>query len=200
MKRPLARYFVFAGLAVVAACTAVGERTLVSVGYYTVSGDTFTEVDQEIRLHGPNVTGVGKALASTDLQMLPQVKYELVGGGCAVASARINVKARVTLPRHSNVNKLKAELATAWNSLEEYARVHEAVHLAIADRYALRMEQEIKSLKPEADCVTMREQVRIVFSRLFNEHHRDQLQFDQDEKSRIRALVRQSSAANTEQN
>ena len=178
-----------------AACTSIGERTLVSVGYYTVSGDTFSEVDKQIKIHGPEVTGVGKALASTDLRMLPQIKYELAKGKCRVANARINVKARVTLPRHSDVNSLKAELAQAWNSLEEYARVHEAVHLAIADRYAIDMEQAIKKLPPAEDCVKMRESVQIVFSKLFDQHHKDQLQFDADEKTRIRGLASKRSAA-----
>ncbi|MEM9329736.1 MAG: DUF922 domain-containing protein [Pseudomonadota bacterium] len=176
-------------LAFLVACTAVGERTVVSVGYYTVSGDTFGELDQDIKLHGPNVTGVGKALASTDLRMVPDIRYERLNGKCEVSKARINVKARVTLPRHSNEGKLKADLARAWNNLEEYARVHEAVHLAIADRYALIMEDAISALAPEKNCTEMRKSVQVVFSRLFEQHHAEQLQFDADEKARIRKLT-----------
>jgi len=151
------------------ACTSVGER--------------------------PEVTGVGKALASTDLRMLPSIKYKLANGGCEVSNARINVKARVTLPRHANVNTLKVELAQAWSSLEEYARVHEAVHLAIADRYAIAMENAINALPPAKNCVSMREDVQVVFSDLFEKHHADQLQFDADEKERIRGLVKKRSAS-----
>ncbi len=191
----LPKYALILSTALIAACTSVGERTLVSVGYYTVSGDTFSEVDRQIKIHGPEVTGVGKALASTDLRMLPKIKYALANGGCTVSNARINVKARVTLPRHSNVNKLKSELAQAWNSLEEYARVHEAVHLAIADRYAVNMEEAIKALDTQNDCVEMRAEVQKTFSRMFEQHHAEQLQFDADEKTRIRGLVKQRSAA-----
>ena len=191
------KYLALGATLLVAACTSVGERTLVSVGYYTVSGDTFTEVDRQIKIHGPEVTGVGKALASTDLRMLPKINYQLSGGNCIVSSARINVKARVTLPRHSNVNRLKSELAQAWNSLEEYARVHEAVHLAIADRYAIEMENAISALPAAEDCVAMREDVQKVFSKLFKQHHEDQLQFDEDEKNRIRGLVQRRNASIT---
>jgi len=195
MLEKLVKYSLLGAISLLVACTSVGERTVVSVGYYTVTGDTFNEVDQQIKIHGPEVTGVGKALASTDLRMLPQIKYELVNGACRVSNARINVKARVTLPRHSNVNSLKSELAQAWNSLEEYARVHEAVHLAIADRYAVEMEEAINRLQPQSDCVEMRERVQQTFSRLFEEHHREQLQFDADEKARIRGLVAQRNAS-----
>ncbi len=200
MLKPLFKFSILGTVILLAACTSVGERTLVSVGYYTVSGETFSEVDKQIKIHGPEVTGVGKALASTDLRMLPSIKYELANGKCRVSNARINVKARVTLPRHSNVNKLKAELAQAWTSLEEYARVHEAVHLAIADRYAINMENAISALPASENCVTMREDVQMVFSKLFDEHHKEQLQFDADEKNRIRGLVkrRQASITRTE--
>lgn len=195
MLDKLLKYSLLTGTLALAACTSIGERTVVSVGYYTVSGETFSEVDRQIKIHGPVVMGVGKALASTDLRMLPNVKYKLANGACQVSNARINVKARVTLPRHSNVNRLKSELAQAWNSLEEYARVHEAVHLAIADRYAIIMETAINKLKPQPDCVEMRDKVQSTFETLFEEHHREQLQFDADEKARIQSLVKQRQAS-----
>lgn len=175
-----------------AACTAVGERTVVSVSYYTVSGDTFSELDKEIKLHGPNVTGVGKALASTDLRMLPDIRYAKAARSCSISSARVNVKARVTLPRHRNENALRQDLAKAWSNLEEYARVHEAVHLAIADRYALLMESEIKSLPPVENCSTLRANVSNTFYELSKQHHAEQLQFDADERERILRLTAQA--------
>ncbi|MEM7069670.1 MAG: DUF922 domain-containing protein [Pseudomonadota bacterium] len=177
---------------ILASCTSVGERTVVSVGYYTVTGETFGELDKNIRLHGPNVTGVGKALASTDLRMVPNIKFARKGGGCVVSEARINVKARVTLPRHANENRLKKDLAKAWNNLQEYARVHEAVHLAIADRFALIMEDEISNLKPQRTCTEMRTDVQSAFTKLFQEHHAEQLKFDADEKTRIQKLIAES--------
>ena len=99
------------------------------------------------------------------------------------------MQARVTLPRHANEKRLKRELASAWSNLSEYARIHEAVHLAIADRYALVMEDAISSLPARKDCQTLRQEVQGEFSRLFKEHHKEQLQFDEDERKRIRLLL-----------
>jgi len=73
--------------------------------------------------------------------------------------------------------------------------VHEAVHLAIADRYAIEMENAISALPRAENCVSMRENVQAVFSDLFEKHHADQLQFDADEKSRIRGLVKKRQAS-----
>ncbi len=192
MNNKFFKYGFLSVAALLAACNSLGERTVFSVGYYTVNGDTFEEVDNQIELHGPNVAGVGKALASTDLQMQPSISYAAFGGGCRVEKARVNVRAKVTLPRHANIRRVKRDVAKAWSSLENYARAHEAVHLAIADSYALRMEDEISRLKPEDDCSSMRQKVSEAFSILFEEHHAEQLQFDQDEKDRIQSIVKHS--------
>jgi len=181
-------------LGLLSACTAFGERTLVSVGYYTVSGDTFSELNQEIKLHGPNVLGVGDALASTDLRMIPDIRYARTLNGCEITNARIRVNARVTLPRHSNERNLKADLANAWTNLSEYARIHEAVHLVIADRYALKIEDAVNALSSRENCETLRADVETEFSRLFKEHHKEQLAFDASEKKRIRAIIAQNRA------
>jgi len=187
-----AKYTALASAVLLASCNSIGERTVFSVGYYTVTGDTFEEVDNQIELHGPNVAGVGKALASTDLQMQPIISYAAFSGGCRVESARVNVKARVTLPRHANLKRVRREVAKAWSSLAEYARAHEAVHLAIADNYALKMENRIQSLGPQNDCSKMRNTVSEAFNVLFAEHHKEQLQFDEDEKQRIQNLAKQA--------
>lgn len=192
MYSKLVKYGALTAAVLLASCNSIGERTVFSVGYYTVNGDTFEEVDNQIELHGPNVAGVGKALASTDLQMQPVISYAAFSGGCRVDSARVNVRAKVTLPRHANIRRVKREVARAWTSLEEYARAHEAVHLAIADNYALKMEDTITALKPENDCSRMRRTVSEAFSILFEEHHKEQLQFDQDEKERIQNIAKQS--------
>lgn len=182
-------FLIVAGMAFLAACTSVGERTVVSVGYYSVGGETFDELDQDIQLHGPNVLGVGKALASTDLRIIPNIRYAVSGNGCEVSSARVNVNARVTLPRHTNERNLKRDLANAWNNLKEYAKVHEAVHVAIADRYAIRMEEALMALSASETCQEMRAQAKSTFSDLFKQHHREQLAFDEAEKLRIRKLL-----------
>ena len=192
MKQRLKSIFFVCLVGGLAACTAVGERTVVSVGYYSVAGETFEELDQDIQLHGPNVLGVGKALASTDLRILPRIQYSSSRNDCKISAARVNVTARVTLPRHRNERALKQELANAWNNLKEYAKVHEAVHVAIADRYALKMEDALLALKPSNNCIAMREIARVTFSDLFKQHHQEQLAFDESEKRRIRGLLAQN--------
>lgn len=174
---------------VAAACTSVGERTSLSVGYYAIGGDTFEDIDQQIQLHGPTVLGVGRALAATTVRMVPDFRFAMSGGACRVTQARVNVKAHVTLPRLTSQQRLRAELSRAWDNLEQYARLHESVHVAIADSHALKAEKAIAALEPEPACDSMRGNANLLFRQMMVEHERDQLRFDEEERSRIAALV-----------
>lgn len=175
--------------ALLAACTSVGDRTQLSVGYYSIRGESFAELDQQIALHGPSVSGVGRALAATNVQMLPDFRFKFVDGTCLVDSARVSVKAHVTLPKLASAENLRRDLSHAWDNLEQYARLHEAVHVSIADGYAVKAEKAIMALPAEKDCNTLRANAIVMFRRIMAEHERDQLQFDEDEKSRISAIV-----------
>lgn len=177
---------------VLAACTPVGERTQLSVGYYSIAGSTFDELDEQISLHGPTVNRVGRALAATNVRMLPDFQFKTAGDKCVVASARVDVQAHVTLPRLANPERMKRDLSKVWNNLEQYARLHESIHVAIADSYALKAEKLVMALPPQADCQTLRGNAVLAFRKLMNEHEREQIQFDEDEKDRITTLVARS--------
>ncbi|MCG6859249.1 MAG: DUF922 domain-containing protein [Salaquimonas sp.] len=174
------------------ACTEVGERTQLSVGYYSIAGRTFDELDQQVELHGPTVSPTGRALAATNIRMLPDLQFTFANGQCSVASARVDVQAHVTLPRLANPERVKRALSKAWDNLEQYATLHESVHVAIADSYALKAEKAIDALPPEKDCQTLRGNAVLAFRKLMAEHEREQIQFDEDEKERIAEIVARS--------
>lgn len=172
-----------------AACSEVGERTQLSVGYYSIHGKTFDELDQQIALHGPPVTGIGRALAATNIRMAPEFTYGFRDGNCVVQSANVRVQAHVILPRLASRTRLGLGLSRGWNNLEQYVRQHEAVHVSIADAYALKAENLVLSLPPEPECETLRGNVALAFRKLMAEHEQEQIQFDEDEKQRIKLLV-----------
>lgn len=170
-------------------CTSVGERTQLSVGYYDIKGTSFSELDQQILLHGPTVEGVGKALAATKIKMVPDIRFSQKGGKCFLTKTRVNVKARVTLPRLANRRQLKKSLQRAWRNLEEYARLHEAVHVAIADHHALEIEKSLAAMPPANDCDTLKTNARRLAAKMLVKHEQEQLKFDAKEKKRIKSLT-----------
>jgi len=167
-----------------------------TVGYYAVEGQDFNELDRQIALHGPTVQGVGKALAATTIRMHPDFRYRAENSKCAVADARIRVQAHVTLPRLAKPEVLKRELAGAWDNLEEYTRLHESIHVAIADDNAIRAEKKIRALPPHQDCPTMRAEATRLFHELMVEHEAEQQRFDTEERANIRALIARSRGIN----
>lgn len=177
-----------------AACSAVGERTSLSVGYYSIQGESFEDIDQQIALHGPSVMGVGKALAATTVRMSPEFNVGWSDGACRMTSARVSVQAHVTLPKLTSQQRLRTELAKAWDNLEQYARLHESVHVAIADKHAVKAEKAVMALPPEASCDAMRTNAAMLFRQLMVEHEADQLKFDAEERLRIAGLVNRTKA------
>jgi predicted secreted Zn-dependent protease len=180
-------YKILATLAItaLAGCTSTSQRTNVSVDYYNVKGTSFEQLDKQIALHGPNVKGVGKAVASASIRMLPDIRFRTIGGKCRVAYSRINVKANLTLPRLSDRNKAAKELRPAFSNIENYAKLHEAVHVKIADTYAAKAEKAIKALPPENTCERLQSKAVSTFEAIMVEHRKAQLKFDADEQKRF---------------
>lgn len=173
----------------ISGCVAINDRTSVQVGYYDVRGTSFEELDQNIALHGPVVEGVGKAIASTSVRMVPDISYGMRGGQCEVVRARIRVQANVTLPKLRDINRAKQEMRGAFSNIERYARLHEAVHVAIADEHAEAAEKAIAELPPRPNCDRLRNDIVQVIDKMQVAHNRAQLRFDEEEKIRFRDLA-----------
>ncbi|MCB1386024.1 MAG: DUF922 domain-containing protein [Nitratireductor sp.] len=194
VRRDGARLFTIGSMALaLAACNSVSPRTNVSVGYYNVTGSSFSELDRQIALHGPHVPGVGKAIAATSVRMVPDIQFGQIGEVCRVVKARVRVQANVTLPKLSSQQKLTGEMRGAFNNIETYAKLHEAVHVKIADTYAEEAEKRIRETRPQADCNTLRSKIVATFNALMAEHEAAQQKFDEDEKKRFEKLAKEGS-------
>lgn len=174
-------------------CSTSGQRTSVVVSYYDVKGTSFTELNREIALHGPVVPGVGKAIASTNIKMFPDVHYGIIDGKCTVTKSKIKVRASVTLPNLKDRKLANKNLQSAFSNIESFAKNHEAVHVAIADQFAAKAEKQILALKPVSDCNQLKTTIGDVFNSVLDAHEKAQLKFDADEKKRILAARSRTS-------
>lgn len=181
----LSNWMVLGLMAFAAGCTAVTSRTNVNVGYYEVGGTSFKELDRQIALHGPQVPGVGRAIAATSVRMTPSIRYGNINGQCRVADARVRVQANVTLPRFAGRRAATKKLRGALDNIEAYAKLHEAVHVSIADKFAERAEEEISNLPPAADCDILRQRIAATYNNIMKEHEAAQLEFDAEEQRRF---------------
>ena len=189
MPHPIRTYLrrlgAVAGLAALAACTTVpGSGT--SIDYYNVRGTTAKQIDNEIRRFGPNG---GHALAVARIRMIPDVAYDRSGGKCRFSRARVGVNAAVTLPRFIDRNRTDPQLKRAIDNLDEYARFHEAVHVAIANEYADRIGSSLRELPSQGTCEALDNRAAAVSRALLKQHDAAQKKFDRDEQRRLAALT-----------
>ncbi|MEM7301110.1 MAG: DUF922 domain-containing protein [Pseudomonadota bacterium] len=184
----------FGGLMLLVGCTqtvqGVPENTKVTVDYYTVNGKTSKQLDRQIRAKGPRSAGNDHALAVARIKMQPTVRFRTLPGGCQISHAKVTVSAKVTLPRWAQRNKADKRLGRAWDNLDKYARWHEAIHVAIASRFASQMEADLKALPIARNCETAREDASALIDLRLDEHDKAQLKFDADEQKRIALLNR----------
>ena len=180
------RLLAVAALTLLGACTTVPGAG-VSVDYYNVRGTTADQIDGNIRRNGPSN---GHALAVARIRMIPDVKYDQrPDGSCRYRVARVGVAAQVTLPRFIDKGRTERDLRRAIDNLDEYARFHEAVHVAIAEEYADRIGANIRALPTAANCETLDAQAATISRRLLREHDAAQRKFDRDEQARLAALT-----------
>ena len=180
------RIAALATLTALTACTTV-PGSGVSVGYYNVRGTTAPEIDNNIRRNGPNN---GHALAVARIRMIPDVKYDQrPDGSCRYSVARVGVVAEITLPRFIDRGRTDRDLRQAIDNLDEYARFHEAVHVAIAEEYADRIGSNIRALPYAPNCSTLDGQAATISRQLLREHDAAQRKFDRDEQARLAALT-----------
>ncbi|MGI9355571.1 MAG: DUF922 domain-containing protein [Rhizobiaceae bacterium] len=192
MTRQLLRGLaVFAVLVFIGGCQKITSNR-VAVDYYSISGNSTKSLDRQIRLKGPKIKGGRHAVAVARIRIIPDIKFKPVAGGCAVSRSRVNVDAKVTLPRWTGRRMASKKLGKAWDNIDRYTRMHEAVHVAIAFRFAQRMENELSSLRSSGNCEALKRRAETVVARHLEKHDQTQKQFDEDEQKKLLAFARAS--------
>lgn len=179
------RICIFVALALVSACTSTGSA--VKTSYYTVNGQTGAQIDRELRVKGPLS---GHALASAAISFEPvSVLQETTDAGCRFQTAKFRVKADLTLPRWAGRQKSKDQnLRRAWDGLSKYAKLHEEMHVKIAEQYAKEMGVKLMALPMEKTCAKLDKVAEKAFKSMLRSHDRAQKKFDAIEQERLAAL------------
>ena len=192
MRRFLKIICVCALGAVVTGCQT--SRSRVSVDYYQIEGASTADLDRDIRRKGP-VIGDGKhAVAVARIKIIPNVAFKQAKRGCSVSRAKVAVDAKVTLPQWQGRASADKKLGQAWDNVDRYTRMHEAVHVAMAFNYAKRMEQELRALPPLPTCSDARQKATALVQRLLEEHDSQQKEFDAKEQRRFSMLAKRPRA------
>ncbi len=177
-------------LGVVSACQST-SASKVSVGYYQISGQTTAALDREIRQKGPRIDGGRHAVAVARIKMVPNVTFTNTTAGCRITKAKVAVQAAVTLPQWKGRKTASRELGQAWDNIERYTRLHEAVHVAIAFRFAKQIEDDLVALPAQAKCAQTRVIARRIIDDHLDKHDKMQKKFDADEQKRFARVAKE---------
>ena len=178
-----------AAIAGLGGCTT-SSKTVVTLDYYQVGGTTLEQIDKEIKDKGPRINGTVHAVAISNIKMIPDVSFIPTANGCAVKRARIKVRANVVLPRWKNRKLADKKLGQTWDNLDRYTRLHEATHVAIADKHARRLEQKLETINIHGSCEAAGKIAKKTINRAMKSHEREQLGFDSSEKKRFARLAK----------
>ena len=185
---------VIAALCAVMTGCASTQQSNVSVDFYNISGDSTAALDREIKRKGPRISGGRHAVAIARIKMIPNVEFEVNGAKCRVSQAKVAVDAKVTLPKWTGRRQANKKLGQAWDNIDRYTRLHEAMHVAIAFRFAREIEAKLLALKPTRECASIRKASKQLIDEKLDEHDKTQKQFDADEQARFSILARNRRA------
>jgi predicted secreted Zn-dependent protease len=176
-------------LAALGGCS-MSSKTVVTLDYYQVGGTTLAQIDQEIKDKGPKINGSDHAVAVANIKMTPDVSFISTPNGCAVKRARIKVRATVVLPRWKNRKNAGKKLGQTWDNLDRYTKLHEATHVAIADKHARRLEKDLEAISTRRTCEEAGKLTKKTIAKAMKKHEREQSIFDASEKKRFSGLAK----------
>ncbi len=186
------RYVLLVPIALILAGCGTAPKAEVNVGYYQVSGSSEQTIERQLALRGPHIPGKGRALAAARISMEQRVQVAEAPGFCRVATARIRIKADVTLPKWKERSRAAPDLARKWDDFASYARAHELVHVRIAESYAAELERKLKQIPAQSDCETVSKIVSIISNDVVSRMNAAQDKFDADEEKRLNKLAEQA--------
>lgn len=119
------------------------------------------------------------AVASTAIEMIPEVTYDEAEGFCGVSGVTVDVRATVTLPEWREYQYGSAEERAAWDRYVGALRAHEDLHVAIGEEFAGNLSEVIAGLPTTTNCDALRVDVARERQRVLDRHNTAQLALDE---------------------
>ena len=146
MRRNMMGIGLLAGLL---AQPAAAWEPLQVVKTYTIEGQTPGELYAAIGRRGPQVGGLGRAIALTHFKLTWQRHYEPRGAACVLAAARPKLTVITTLPKPAS--RLPADTQRGWDQFIAGVAAHERVHGTLIVAMVRAIETTSVGLTVEAD-------------------------------------------------
>lgn len=180
-----------ASLALLAAITSADAASVSrSYAYFSVGGTTPQELFRQLNDHGPRLRSTGKRHpGAVEMQMVSHLTYTGSARSCHVSKAEVVVQARFSLPRWTGRAKADGDTRLLWEVLSADIKRHEEGHVAIARRFAERLERRLLGMAPRRDCEEARRRASRITQTLDAEHDAAQKQYDRGEQAGFESRI-----------
>jgi predicted secreted Zn-dependent protease len=180
--RDLRVAFCAAGLLVLTLLPAQGATVSKTYNYFSIGGSTLEEIENELTLRGPQVKSTGKRHpGATQMEFTSRLTYAEKNGRCWIADAKVNMRAKVTLPRWKPRAKTDGDVRLIWETLASDIKRHEESHIVIARNYARELEQSLKAIRRQKTCAAVAAKAQAVQTSVLARHDAAQDRFDKIE-------------------
>lgn len=191
MKKLALAAFLVTGICLPAQAASVSK----TYSYFTITGKTLDEIEQQLMTRGPEVKSTGgRHPGATQMEFTSRIGYAPVKGGCAIVSAQVGVKAKIILPRWRQNGKTPQDVKLIWSTLSSDIKRHEESHVVIAKNHAHELEQALKTIGKQKTCEIAAAKAKATSDKILAAHDRAQEEFDRVEginfESRILRLLR----------
>lgn len=178
-----------------AAMPAGAANLVKTYSYFSISGRTLDDIENQLSKHGPEVKSTGmRHPGATQMAFTTKVNYAQTATSCRIADARVTVKVKVILPQWRRPSNADPDVRVFWDTLSADIKRHEERHVEIAKNHARALEDALKASYPQKTCAEAKAKAAEITATELARHDQDQVRFDRVEganfESRIIRLLR----------
>lgn len=150
--------------------------------YFSIGGSTLEEIQNELAERGPQLKSTGQRHpGATQMEFTSRLTYAEKDGRCRIADAKVNMRAKVMLPRWKPRSKADGDVRLIWETLSSDIKRHEESHIVIAKNYARELEQSLKAIGRQKSCAAVAAKAQEVQTAVLARHDAAQDRFDKIE-------------------
>jgi predicted secreted Zn-dependent protease len=157
---------------------AVKVKLVRSTEYFSVRGDTGSEILASLEANSPKHESLPRAAGTTAAS--GKLSME-----CNPYLVTIDLNLVVTLPKHDHVDGLNAELRRRWERLVASISAHEERHVDIYVTGAQAVKRRIEAIAVSQPCGNIHDEIQKIWARQADATRAEQDKFDVDDAARV---------------
>ena len=157
---------------------AVKVKVTNSTQYFSVGGDTTTEILASLETNSPRQDNHRRAAGVTAASGSLAVE-------CSPYTVTIDLKVVVTLPQHDHLDRLPEDLKLRWRRLVASITAHEQRHVEIFVDGARTLKRRVEAIPISRPCPDIHQEIQTIWTRQTNETNVAQDKFDTDDAERV---------------